>query len=295
MPGSTTLNNEVTREIVAAILIKPLEAASVVLSSGVRVFDTDGSPVRIPKLLGMTLPPTFVGENELIPDNTEPNTGEVVLLPRTMKSVKVITRFSRELARQSVVALDAALKDRLSSDVAAVLDTQLVAGNGGTPAGSQPIGMLNWPGTTALAVNGDLGLDHLLDAIGLAMASNNDPTSGFKWFMRSNTFIKLRKLKDGGGKYLIEPDPTLQGAYRLFGIPVTVTNRIPEIAGTPVRTSVVLADMSKVAVARDTNPSVTVLTERYAEFDQIGLRVTARYDAAPLLPEAIVVLRGVNA
>ncbi len=56
-----------------------------------------------------------------------------------------------------------------------------------------------------------------------------------------------------------------------------------------------LADMSKVAVARDTNPSVTVLTERYAEFDQIGLRVTARYDAAPLLPEAIVVLRGVNA
>ena len=32
------------------------------------------------------------------------------LLPSTMKTVKTITRFSNELARQSVVALDAALQ-----------------------------------------------------------------------------------------------------------------------------------------------------------------------------------------
>ena len=52
----------------------------------------------------------------------------------------------------------------------------------------------------------------------------------------------------------------------------------------------VLADMSNVAVARDVSPSVTVLTERYAEYDQVGLRVVTRYDVGLLHPEAVAVL-----
>lgn len=61
-----------------------------------------------------------------------------MLLPSTMKSIKVLTRFSNELARQSVVALDAALEARLVRDVAATLDTQLFSDSGdgiATPKG----------------------------------------------------------------------------------------------------------------------------------------------------------------
>ena len=43
----TTANPELLQEQVANILVQPLEAASVVLSSGVRIFDTSG-PLRIP-------------------------------------------------------------------------------------------------------------------------------------------------------------------------------------------------------------------------------------------------------
>ena len=46
---TTAANPELLQEQVANILIQPLEAASVVLSSGVRIFDTSG-PLRIPKL-----------------------------------------------------------------------------------------------------------------------------------------------------------------------------------------------------------------------------------------------------
>lgn len=58
-----------------------------------------------------------------------------------MKSVKVLPRFSNELARQSVVALDAALKQRLVRDVAATLNKQLFSASGGgiaTPKGMLP-------------------------------------------------------------------------------------------------------------------------------------------------------------
>ena len=112
--------------------------------------------------------------------------------------------------------------------------------------------------------------------------------------MRSETFIATRKMKDADGRYLVQPDPTADGAYRLHGVRVVITNRIPMAVGPPATTSVVVADMSQVAVARDLAPSVTILRERYADYDQQAIRVVARYDAAPLNAEAVVVLRGVN-
>lgn len=293
MPASTATAPELTAEQVQAILVQPLMAASVFLAAGPRIFDTNGFPVRIPKLNTMT-PPSWHGENELI-NEVEADFGEVTLLPSTMKSVKSLTRFSNELARQSVIALDAALRDRMVRDVADKLDTAFIAGSGGAPAGSEPKGLLNYVGTQQITAIGTLALDDLHDAEGLALAANVDP-SRLRWFMRSGTFVGLRKLKDLNDRYLIQPDPTEAGAYRLLGHGVTVTNRIPiDTVPTPDTTAVVLADFSTIAVARDLAPSVKVLDQTYGDFDQMAIRVVARYDAAPLLPEAIVVLRGVTA
>jgi hypothetical protein len=42
---------------------------------------------------------------------------------------------------------------------------------------------------------------------------------------------------------------------------------------------------TQIAVARDLAPSVTILTERYAEYDEIGIRVLTRYDLGLLHPK----------
>jgi HK97 family phage major capsid protein len=292
--GTVTLP-ELTREQVQAILVRPLEAASVFLAAGPRIFDTDGSPVRVPRLVGMD-EPDWIGENELITE-VEADTDEVLLLPNGLKSVKSITRYSNELARQSVVALDAALRDKMVRDAAAKIDTAFIAGTGDFDALGQrttPLGLINFPGTQAITGVGDLTLDHFLDAIGVLLAANVDP-SRCRVFMRSETFVGARKLKDNDGKYLLQPDPTADALFRIQGLPVTITNRIPaEGEMGAATTSVLLADFSQVAVARDLNPSVKILTERYADFDQQAIRVVARMDAAPLNEEAVVVLRGVN-
>lgn len=111
--------------------------------------------------------------------------------------------------------------------------------------------------------------------------------------MRSREFIALRKVKDTTGRYLIQPDPTEAGAYRLLH-GVIVTNRIPYTTATTPTSRAALADMSQVAVARDQAPSVKVLDQTFGDFDQQALRVTARYDAAPLTPEAVVTLTGIT-
>ncbi len=289
--AETTLNTpQLTAEQVQHILVQPLEAASVFLAAGPRMFDTNGSQIRIPKLGGQTQR-SFVAEGALIPE-TDPAFGnEIILLPNTMQSVKILTRFSNELARQSVVNLTTALQLRLVRDVAATIDTALIAGAG--DGVTTPRGMLSYPGTQVQAIGGALNLDQLLDAWGAALAANVTMAS-LRWFLRPETFTALRKIKTTTGEYVLQADPTADGVFRLWGAPVTVTSRIP-IAGTTTKTTqAVLADFGQIAVARDLAPSVVVLTETFGQYDELALRVVARYDAAPMNAEAIIRLDGIT-
>lgn len=289
MAVDTTTAPELTAEQVQRILVQPLEATSVFLAAGPRIFDSAG-PVRIPKMGGAVADPGWTGENELIPER-DVSFDEVSLLPSTMKSVKVLTRYSNELARQSVVALDAALRARLVADVAAKLDTQFLSASG--DGITTPKGLFAYTGTQSLAVAGALTLDHLHDAEGLVLAANVDPAR-VRWLMTSREFVRLRKIKDTSGRYLIQPDPTEAGAYRLLGHGVTVTNRVPDTTGVTPTGRAALVDFSQVAVARDLAPSVKVLDQTFGNFDQQAIRVVARYDAAPLNPQALVVLTGIT-
>jgi HK97 family phage major capsid protein len=280
--------SSLTVEQVIKILVQPLQAASIFLSTpGLQIFDTDGSPVRVPK----QAPPTdaslvFTGENVAIPED-DFQFGQLSLLPSTMKSVKTLTRFSNELARQSVVAVDQAIQSRLVTDVAARVDTALIAS--AVVDGTSPTGILTYPGTQVMAAVGTISVDTLYDAESLALIANVN-ADNLRWMMRPETWTRIRKLKTTQGDYLVQPNPTLGAPKQLLGYPVTITPRIP-IATT---TKALLWDPTQVAVARDMAPSVRVLTELYAAFDQQAVRVVARYDAGPLNAQAIVRLDAIT-
>ena len=286
--NSTTNATELVAEQVAQILIRPLESVSQFLAAGPRIIDTAG-PLRIPKLGGATAP-AWHGQNEQITE-VDPDFDEVNLLPSTMKSIKTLTRYSNELARQSVIALDATLKERLVKDVADTMDAQLFSAGG--DGITKPKGLFAYAGTQTVAVGGALTLDHLLDAQGKAMAANVN-MERTKWVLRSREFIALRKVKDTTGRYLIEPDVHVAGQYRLFGVPVLVTNRVPDTTGGTATGRAALVDFSQIVVARDLAPSVKILSETFGDFDQQAIRVVMRLDAAPVNPEAIVTLTGIT-
>ena len=273
MAENTTANPELLQEQVSNILIQPLEAESIILNSGVQIFDT-ASPLRIPKLVSSS-DPAWTAEGAQITEH-DVDFDEVNLMPTDRASVKTIIRFTNELLRQSVIGLDSVLKTRLVSDVSRKLDTAFLTGDGAT---GSVTGIINQTGVQEGVLDAS-DPDSLLDALALAHAAEVTPN---RWFISGADFFTLRKLKDGDNKYLIQSDMTAGASYSLFGIPVTVTNKLD--AG-----KAVLADMSQVAVARDTNPTVTLLSERYAEFDEQAIRVTARFDLGLLHPEGVVVL-----
>lgn len=285
---STTNATELTAEQVLTTLVQPLEVTSQFLTAGPRIIDTAG-PLRIPKMAPATSPQWY-GQNEQIGE-VDPDFDEMSLLPSTLKSIKTLTRYSNELARQAVVALDAALKARLVKDVADTMDAQLFSASG--DGITKPKGLFAYNGTQTVAVGGALTLDHLLDAQGKALDANVD-LARTKWVMRSREFVKLRKVKDTAGRYLVEPDVTQAGQYRLFGVPVLITNRVPDTTGGTPTARAALVDFSQIVVARDVAPSVKILTETFGDYDQQAIRVVYRLDAGPANPQAIVTLSGIT-
>ena len=262
MVNNTTNQNQLIQEQVANFVVEPLQAASVILNSGATIIDS-AAPVKIPRIVS-TSGVGFVGEGEKIPDNYTVEASELRLMPEERKSLKVISRVTNELIRSAAVGVSQMLQKRIVEDMRVELDEALLTGDG---ADDGPTGLFEQPGVTT----GTLDLtepDTFLDGIALAAAQDVTPD---RWIMNAQDFIEVRKIKDADGRYILQPDMTQAGQFQLQGIPVSTSNRVP-------RGKAALLNIGELIVVRDTDPQITTLNERYAEYDQTGIRVTSRYD-----------------
>lgn len=271
---------ELTQAQVQAMLVEPLEQQSVFLSAGPTIFETDGNAVRIPKAPSSEYGQLeWVAENEQIPEQ-DYDFSELKLLPDTMQSVKTITRFSNELARQSIVNLEGAIRARMVADQAAKIDERFLSDKG--DGVETPLGIFAYEDTGSIEAS-ELTPDTLLDAYGVALSANVDPDN-LTLFIRPDDYMAMRKLKDENGRYIVEPDvSTGRIVVPLLNAEAKISGRIPE-------GHAALVDMAQIAVARDVDPAVKLLTERYADYDQQALRVVTRLDAGAMNPEAIVTI-----
>ncbi|MUL78641.1 phage major capsid protein [Mycolicibacterium sp. CBMA 226] len=269
---------------VSNVLVQPLVQESTFLSAGPQIFDTNQT-LRIPRIAsGVTA--GFFGPGTQITDG-DVTFDEVVLLPTALNSLKVLTRVSNEMLRQSVVALDATLKTTLVSNVAQALDKYLWDGDG---ASNTIKGIFRQSGITT----GTLDLtdpDTLIDAIATAQGNHVNPTH---WVMTADSFAKIRKVKVSATdkRYVIDTSgANVQAgvAFQLFGLPVIITENIPKAGATP-KARVGLVDMSKVAVARDLDAEIKVLDQTWGDYDSQGIRVVTRYDVGLLQAKGVTLL-----
>lgn len=281
MAVSTTTAAALIQTKIASLLIDPLFGqASTFLSLGARVFQT-AAPLTVPTISG-NFSPGYVAEAGLIPVADGPSFSGVTLLPSTMQSLKQITVITNEALRQSSQSLDAILQSRLVADMADKVDTQAWSSTG--DGVTTPQGLLGWAGTQQLtSADTTLNPDDLIDLQAAALISNIPP-GNLRFIMHPATFSALRKLRAfDDGRYLIEPDLTKGPGFTILGTPITLTSKLAE-------NKTVLLDPASVAIAVDVNPAVTVLTERYAEYDEVGIRVVLRLDHKPVQPHSIIVL-----
>lgn len=148
--------------------------------------------------------------------------------------------------------------------------------------------MANFAGVTSTGTAaGTLNADDLLDMQEDAMAAFVMPNS-MTWAFSPANYTRIRKFADNYGARILQPSLALDAPPTLLGSPYVITTHLPD-------STILLFDRSQVAVGIDNRASVSVLGELYAGTDEIGLKVTARYDTAALNPKAVVKLSGITA
>jgi HK97 family phage major capsid protein len=284
MADSLTNASTLTRDQVEAVLVAPLHAASVVLSSGPKIIDVaEGKSLRIPTIREYSINSANAASPNYawVPENTaigeaDPNYDEVVLLPNTLRSLKIGHKMSNELARHGVVDVLSAVGSEAIRQVALALDQAFLTGDG---SNNTPLGLTEQPDTTT--DSGSVASDDLLGFHGTLLAANTTPNT---WFMSPANFTTLRTERAiANGSYLVQPDPTAANLYRFAGLPIAVSTNVPDDV-------VILADTRDIVVARDKAASVEIFRETYAASDQVYLRITARYDIGLLHPASVGIL-----
>lgn len=276
MVNTTSNQSKIVKDQISSMLIQPLEDTSIFLSAGPQMFQSS-EPLRIPRLVSSG-EVDYVAEGQKIPDTYTADFDEVVMLPTDRPSFKTITRVTRELIRSAQLGVSQVLQSRIVKDQANALDNAFLTGDGSK---NGITGLFNLEGATTV--------DEAIDSPdgflrGLAAAAAND-VSPTHIFINSADFFKLIEVKDNSGRYIVEPDVSRMAGYKLFGLPVVSSKRVPE-------GKAAIVDMKELAVVRDVNADVTILNEKYADTDEIGIRVVSRWDMAPLHDEGVVILGG---
>ncbi len=97
------------------------------------------------------------------------------------------------------------------------------------------------------------------------------------WIMSRKTRSAIRKLKDGEGNYLLNKDATTKWGYTLFGKPVYISGKMPDLeAG---KNAIYYGDFSGLAVKTTEAVNIEVLRELYATQHALGVVAWLEIDA----------------
>lgn len=113
---------------------------------------------------------------------------------------------------------------------------------------------------------------------------------GCNWVMNDTTLTNLRVITDGFGHPIWQPNPQQGEADMLWGFPYLIDQNMPSVA-TTISTvgGLWFGDFKRALVVRQVNGGGTMrLTERYADYLQVGYLVHIRMDAQPNDMRAVV-------
>lgn len=244
-----------------------------------------GAPLPWPTTNDTTVEAEIVGEGQ------EVSTADVTIGNLVFQAWKYSTRLvkvSLELLQDSAFDLNTYLVEQFAIRLARKLESDFVLGNGvNMPRGillDAPLGAI--AGGSAANTGDDTqdGTNSIGTTDLIKLIYSVDP-----WYRKNGTFVMhdqtkgmLSQLLDKFGRPLFTPNPQTGKLESIFGYPVKLNNYIETIGSSSPASpaiTVLFGDFSKYIVRRAKDFMVLRLTERYAEYGQVGFIGFARYDA----------------
>lgn len=238
----------------------------------------DGSSVN---LGGMTM--AWVDENETIEDTDTSFRQMHVITHKMARSIPV----SNELLRDSIMAIENTITSMFGEAVAYFEDWHFLRGSGV----GQPLGIYNAPCLieTGTAFSDPVTLAQILTMYKrLTESSKRNAVWVIHPMLQDNIFALN---STSSGSLPIVQDVTKPALYRLLGLPILFSEKVPEMTS---QGGVLLADFSQYLIADSGTISLAMSDHQYFASDQVAIRVTKRVDGQPKWNSTRAVGKGTN-
>lgn len=215
----------------------------------------------------------------ILAENTQVTEQDVTLGTNTIGAYM----YTSKLVRASLQILndwngfEGWLAGRLAERLGRITNAHFTTGTGS----SQPLGLVTGgtvgvTGTGSFATTGGVAGDNLIDLIesldDAYAASNN-----LKWMGHQSVRKAVRKIKDTTGAYMWQPGLTAGAPNLLLGYPFIINNDMATLAASSK--SLAFGDFRAGYLVRNVQGLATMrLTERYADFLQVGFLAFERQD-----------------
>lgn len=233
-------------------------------------FETDtGNVLPFPTDNDTTNTGGLLGENQLVIE-TDPTFGAITLNAYTYTSF--VVRMSLQLLQDSAFDLDAYIARKFGIRLARIQNTHFTTGDGvDKPRGvvtAATLGTTGATGETTSLISDDIyNLKHSVD---VAYRKNA------KFMFHDLTLKVIKKLKDGVGRPLWTSGLAYKEPDTLDGDAFVVNNDMPVMAANAE--SMAYGDFSNYYIRRVKGFTLMRLTERYADFGQVGFLAFQRVD-----------------
>jgi HK97 family phage major capsid protein len=206
----------------------------------------------------------------------------------TARSLDRMVILSRELLEDSDPSASDVIAHSFAEQLGLEVDRVALRGSGTAP---EPRGVLNTSGitTTTHGANGAAlaNYDFFLDAAGAVAGANYEANAHI---VAPRTMTSLSKLKEATTNAYLQPPSDLLPMLPTKQIPINLT------VGTSTDcTEVFTGQWNALAIGIRTGFQLTMLTERYADNQQVAFLAHLRADVQVLQPTAFVVDTGVRA
>ncbi len=170
---------------------------------------------------------------------------------------------------------------QMAEEIAVFLENKLLNGEAGKNEGALATNTV-LTAASATAITAD-------ELIALQAKVKQTFQAGACWTMHPDTFLVLKQLKDGNGRYLLQDDITGEFPYRLLGKPVYLSDNMPKIAAGAA--AVLYGDYKGLSVNMREKIQIEILREKYATQHALGVVAWMEFDSRMTDHQKLAVLK----
>lgn len=261
-------------------VVEIMKAYGGMRSAGATVLTTSGgNDMPVPKGDDTSNTGEIVGEGSQVSSDADPTFTQMILKAYNYSSK--IVRVGYALLQDEAVGFEALLARMLATRLGRITNTHFTTGNDT----NKPDGVLNSAEDSSITSDKETSIAYA-DLVSLMHSIDPAYQANGRWMFNDGTLAILKKMVTATEKIpLWTPGVSLREPDTILGKPYVVNQDMP--AHTTGLKAMIFGDFSQYFIRDVRGMAMMRLTERYADYLQVGFMLFSRHDGGLAVPSAI--------